>query len=253
MAKTFQLTKTEQPIVLFGGFMSFTMLYWDMRDALKHITGQPVWIVDVVGHDWLAIITSSGWPHLLRKLDQAVQAAVQHSSTGKITLVGHSAGGVLARLYLSPHPFMGRAYRGLDVVNHLITLGSPHYNRGGRTRGGHTSRRIEKQYPGAYFAPEVNYVAVAGRMQQGNDSGSLRERWVHKVYKEIRGAGDVWGDGLVPVEAALLDGAYQIVLDGVSHFSGFGGPWYGHKDVIPSWWDAWPEQRQQPVTMERKE
>jgi pimeloyl-ACP methyl ester carboxylesterase len=254
MDKTPQPTaQTKQPLVIFGGFMSFTMLYWDMRDALQRITGQSVFVVDVLGHDWLPTITSLGWPHLLRKLEQTVKTAAERSDTGKVTLIGHSAGGVFARLFLSPHPFMGHAYRGLDVVSDLITLGSPHYNRGGRTRGGHTSRWIENRYPGAYFTPQVNYVAVAGRAQQGSKNGSLRERWTYKTYKEIAGEGNIWGDGLVPTQSALLNGAYQIILDGVNHFSGFGGPWYGHQDVIPGWWEAWREQRQQPVTMKQKE
>ncbi len=52
------------------------------------------------------------------------------------------------------------------------------------------------------------------------------------------GDGDVWGDGLVPVASALLRGSQQLTLDGVSHFTGFGGPWYGAIEVIPQWWNV---------------
>jgi pimeloyl-ACP methyl ester carboxylesterase len=224
-----------QPIVIFGGFMSFSMLYREMRDALASFTGQPVWIVETLGHDWLPSVTRLGWAFLLRKLDRTVQQALCHSASGKVTLIGHSAGGVLARLYLSPKPFLGHAYRGLDHVDHLITLGSPHRNQGGLTRGGPMSRWVEQRYPGAHFAPQVKYTSVAGKLIRGDPAGSLHERWVYENYAKIGGDGCAWGDGLIPVDSALLRGSNQLVLDGVSHFSGFGGPWYGSPEIIPLW------------------
>jgi len=227
-----------QPIVIFGGFMSFSMLYWEMRDALASFTGQPVWIVETLGHDWLPSVTRLGWAYLLRKLDRTVQQALGESATDKVTLIGHSAGGVLARLYLSPKPFLGHAYRGLDHVDHLITLGSPHHNQGGLTRGGPMSRWVEQRYPGAHFAPQVKYASVAGKLIRGDPAGSLHERWVYNNYAKIGGDGSAWGDGLIPVDSALLRGSNQLVLDGVSHFSGFGGPWYGSQEIIPLWWNG---------------
>ncbi len=242
-----------QPIVIFGGFLSFTTLYWGMRDMLAGISGQPVSIVETSGHDWLPSVSRLGWRHLLRKLERTIEQAITESDTGRISLIGHSAGGVLARLYLGPDPFLGHAYRGLDYVSHLITLGSPHHNQGGLTRGGGMSRWIEKRYPGAFLAPQVKYISVAGRLTRGDRRGSLQARWAHSVYKEIGGDGYAWGDGLVPVESAKLRGSYQIVLDGVGHFSGFGGRWYGSQEVIPLWWqqaggsDERPNQGEQII------
>jgi len=231
-------TMATQPVVLFGGFLSFATLYWGMRDVLVRISEQPVSIVETWGHDWLPSITPLGWLHLLRKLDYTVRQAVSDSATGKVTLIAHSAGGVLARLYLSPNPFLGRTFRGLDYISHLITLGSPHHNQGGLMRGGQMSRWIEKRYPGTCFAPQVKYISVAGKLVRGSRSGSLQERWAFNVYKEIGGDGYAWGDGLIPVQAALLRGSHQITLDGVGHFSGFGGPWYGSQEIISLWWPA---------------
>lgn len=225
-----------QPIVIFGGFMSFSMLYWEMRDALASIARQPVWIVQTVGHDWLPSVTSLGWAFLLRKLDQTVRQALGDSETGKVTLIGHSAGGVLARLYLNPKPFWGHVYRGRDTVDHLITLGSPHYNRGGLTFGGPMSRWVEHRCPDACHAPQVRYTSVAGKLIRGDANGSLHARWVYHNYDKIGGDGKAWGDGLIPVDSALLRGSNQVVLDGVSHFSGFGGPWYASPEIIPLWW-----------------
>jgi hypothetical protein len=224
----------EQPIVIFGGFLSFPEVYSGMRDTLGQITRQPVWIVEAWTHDWIRSATLEGWARLLRKLEHAVHQAVRHSTTGKVTLIGHSAGGVMSRLYLSPMPLLGHAYRGLDFVTHLITLGSPHYNQNGGLR----RRWVEGQVPGSYFAPQVKYTSVAGKMIRGKRHGSLRERWAYRFYKQLCGDGHAWGDGLVPLASQLLSGSQKIVLEGVSHFTGFGGPWYGTEKVIHRWWNA---------------
>jgi pimeloyl-ACP methyl ester carboxylesterase len=224
---------TVQPIVIFGGLLSFPRAYVGMRDALAQFTGQPVWIVEARSYDWIPSNTRVGWAYLLYKLERAVHQSVRHSTTGKITLVGHSAGGVIARRYLSPRPFLGHAYRGLDYVDHLITLGSPHYNQ----RGGRMLRWIDGQYPEPYFAPQVKYTSVAGKAIVGNRHGFFKERLAYRAYERLSGDGNVWGDGLVPVASALLSGSQQITLDGVSHFTGFGGLWYGMAEVISRWWN----------------
>jgi pimeloyl-ACP methyl ester carboxylesterase len=225
-----------QPIVLLGGFASPSALYAGLRDLLVEIARQPVWVVPTQTWDWLPSVVPHGWAHLLARLQRSVQQALRRSTTGKVTLIGHSAGGVLARLYLAQEPFMGRAYRGLDHVGHLVTLGSPHYNQQRWLHGGLMSRWIERRYPGACYEEQVRYTCVAGRLMRGDRRGSLHERNAYRFYDEIAGDGTAWGDGLIPVQAALLDGARPLVLEGVSHFTGFGGPWYGSRDVVPRWW-----------------
>ena len=210
------------------------MVYRGMRDTLVQLTGQPVRTVEARIPDWMRSVGPSGWANLLRKLERAVQQAVRDSPTGKVTLVGHSSGGVMGRLYLSPRPFLEHAYRGLDYVDHLITLGSPHYNQ----RGGPMRKWVDQQYPGCYFAPQVKYTSVAGRLIRGDRHGSFRARWSYGFYERLSGDGGTWGDGLVPVAAALLQASHQIILEGVGHFTGFGGPWYGTAGVILRWWNA---------------
>ena len=212
------------------------MIYRDMREALTTHTGQPVWVVDTLSHDWLLSINLPGWKRLLDKLDRTVRQAVKNSATGKVTLIGHSTGGVLARLYLSPKPFLDHAYHGSEIVDHLITLGSPHMNLGGVNRGGRMSRWVERACPGATFMPRVQYTSVAGRFVCGSRGGPIRERWLYSTYRDLCGDGDTCGDGLVPVKSALLNGARPVILDGVSHFTVFGEPWYGSAGVIPYWW-----------------
>lgn len=223
---------TTSPIVIFGGFLSYAGLYSSMRNYLSSITGQPVLIVNTKGHDWLPSITILGWIYLLRKLDKSVRAAALKSSNGKVTLVGHSAGGVLARLYLSSNPFPGVKLLGRQGVNQLITLGSPHNNCSGVTRGGMMSRWIEKRYPGATYAPQVEYTSVVGKFLYGNPFGTRRERWVYHNYKKISGKGNVWGDGLIPISSSILEGSQEIVLEGVSHATIFNKKWYGSEDIL---------------------
>lgn len=224
----------EQPVVIFGGFLSVPTAYRSMYGQLAEMTGQTVRIVDAWTHDWIRSTTRAGWARLLGKLERAVLEAVRHSATGKVTLVGHSAGGVMGRLYLSDRPFLGHIYRGTDYVDRLITLGSPHHNRS----GGQIRRWVDEQYPGAYFAPQVQYVCVAGKRVQGRRDGSVGQRLAYRSYLRLSGAGDSWGDGLVPIESAILPGWHPIILEGVSHFSLSSVAWYGSAEVIPRWWDA---------------
>jgi pimeloyl-ACP methyl ester carboxylesterase len=155
----------------------------------------------------------------------------EHSPTEKVTLVGHSAGGVLSRLYLSDEPFRGKIYAGIERVSTLITLGSPHHN----PKRAHMRRRVEDELPGAFYAPRVRYVSVAGRAIAGDREGTRRERLSGWLYGHLCGRRDVWGDGLVPVGNALLGGADHVILPGVLHAPLFGKPWYGSPEIVEQW------------------
>jgi pimeloyl-ACP methyl ester carboxylesterase len=218
--------------------MSMPALYNTMRSALVGLTGQPVYVVDARSADWIPSVVPAGWLYLLRKLDGTVRETARRAPGTRLTLIGHSAGGVLARLYLSPEPFLGQVFRGLDRVGRLITLGSPHYNKRRWIHGGMMARWVDDRVPGACFAPEVHYCSVAGKALRGSREGSVRERHAYSFYEQIEGRGDVWGDGLVPVDSALLAGSQHVILEAVGHFAGFGGPWYGTEEIIPSWWQA---------------
>ena len=97
---------SAQPIVILGGFASLDALYVGMRAAMARCTGQPVSIVPAWSLDWLPGVRPEHWKRILDTLGDTVQRAVGASPTGKVTLIGHSAGGVLARFYLSPEPLI---------------------------------------------------------------------------------------------------------------------------------------------------
>jgi pimeloyl-ACP methyl ester carboxylesterase len=224
-------------IVLVGGFASPYAVYAGFARTLGVVTGQPVHVVEAQSYDWIPSIVPAGWVLVLNKLHKSVCEAVA-AHERKVTLVGHSAGGVLARLYLGPEPFFGQRYRGLDRVDRVITLGSPHYNQQRWLHGGMMSRWVEKRYPGACFSDRVQYISIAGRLMRGKRWGSPREQHAYAFYKKIAGNGESWGDGLIPVESALLSGSRHISMAGVGHFAGFGGPWYGSRETVQQWWES---------------
>ena len=220
--------------MVLGGFLSGPSLYGGMRSTLAELQGSEVSVVPVQGFEWPAAISGWGWSRILRALDQVVREAVQSSGGRRITLVGHSAGGVLGRLYLSPDPFRGESFSGLERVSRLITLGSPHRNASGAP----LRRWVDEQLPGAFFAPDVEYVTVAGKAVRGDRRGGLKKRMVYGLYRNLCGDGEAWGDGLVPVPSALLEGALHVVLPDVSHAPLGGRSWYGTRAVVRQWWAA---------------
>ncbi|MGD1993992.1 MAG: esterase [Anaerolineae bacterium] len=228
------MSSIARPIVIFGGLLSSPRHYREMAETLARLSGQSVGVVQARARDWWQSTTPEGWDHLLKRLDAAVKQAVEEAPHGKITLVGHSAGGVISRLYLGPASFHGPGYHGLERIDHLVTLGSPHYNQ----RRGHLRQRVEALYPGAFFAPQVRYTSVAGLAVRGDPRGSLRKRLAFRFYERLSGDGAQPGDGLVPISSALLEGSKEVMLEGISHFTGFGGPWYGEPDVVERWWRA---------------
>lgn len=165
---------------------------------------------------------------------------------GRVAIVGHSAGGWIARAYLSEREYGGKAYCGADLVHSVVTLGSPHADsRGAAFRG----VAWVNQEP----APDsVRCLAVGATGSLGRDSGQL----TRNAYKFCTGSdgSDVDGDGLTPTSSALaFEGAEQLLLDGATHFPWgdvFGGdifapelaqaykegkPWYGSDEMLDQW------------------
>jgi pimeloyl-ACP methyl ester carboxylesterase len=226
----------SDPIVILPGFLLTAGRFKDMRAALRAIGNTHVRVVPTTVGDWAASISAAGWARILSKLEWAVLRALEETGAEKAVLVGHSAGGVMGRLFLAPGPFRRHVYDGRRYVRGLITLGSPHQGK----RGSPMRRKVQALYPGAFFAPEVTYMSVAGKAVRGDRNGSSRERRSYRGYKAICGSGEIWGDGAVPVDSALLEGSRPLVLDGVHHYClGENRRWYGSVDVVAEWWKAW--------------
>ena len=57
------------------------------------------------------------------------------AAEGRVALIGHSAGGYMARVFLSERPYAGKAYCGKRLVHSLVTLGTPHMEGKGTSAG----------------------------------------------------------------------------------------------------------------------
>ncbi|KAG8076663.1 hypothetical protein GUJ93_ZPchr0006g44492 [Zizania palustris] len=209
----------------------------------------------------------------LKRVEEAVAEARELCPpNGSISLIGHSAGGWLARVYMEEFD--------ASDISLLLTLGTPHLPPPkdvpgviDQTRG--LLNYVEKNCAPAVYTPELRYVCIAGRYIQGapltgstvatademlavdassdvveavmvsaNDKSpppgpTLRARFIGQGYKQVCGRADVWGDGVVPEESAHLEGALNISFDGVYH-SPVGSddeqrPWYGSPAILKQW------------------
>ena len=221
------------PLVILGGVLSAPAHYAGMKAWLEKATGQKVYTVPVTTWDWVASISASGWARIMDKLGRTVAVARQECGSERVVLIGHSSGGVMARLFLSPSPFCGRIYAGVDSVRGLISLGSPHQN----FKGSPMRRKVQRFFPGAFFSPPVRYLSVAGRAVLGRKQGSHAERSSYRSYRILCGKGQVWGDGMVPLSSALLDGGHPFIIDDVFHDFRKNRRWYGSPDVLELWWN----------------
>ena len=223
----------SQPVVILGGFLITDEAYRPLADWIHQATGAPVRIVPASRLDWLATSWGFGWCRLLDRVDSCVRELQRQSRNERVTLIGHSSGGVMLRPYLVDQTFLGRCFNGATRCNRLITLGSPHQ----AMRATPLRARVDRAFPGCPEADHVDYVAVAGRLDPlGSNASTFSTRTSARSYRQIMGDPDLEGDGLVPVQSALLRDARWIELSDTAHGGLFGQSWYGSTDRIDHWW-----------------
>jgi hypothetical protein len=241
-------------VLVLGGFMSSPPMYRGLRRLLldrgaPEVVVAPIWMPDwvlAVGRGQGAVAARAGRALLAAS---AASAASPASAGAPVLVVGHSAGGVLARILTSPDPFAGRPMNGSGRIGAIVSLGTPHMfdARGRRAqRPGETSRGANEHVPGAFFSPRVGYVCVSSRAVVGTPLGSAKERRTDRFYRGVVDApvgSPIPGDGVVPLAAALLPGAEPIVLDDAEHANVIARSWYGDAEHVDLWWpravEAW--------------
>jgi pimeloyl-ACP methyl ester carboxylesterase len=224
----------KQPLVILGGFLITDEAYEPMADWLRQEHQLDVAITPAGRLDWLSTTWAFGWRRLLDRVDALVREQQTRSPSGQVTLIGHSSGGVMLRLYLSREPFAGRVYAGAERCNRLITLGSPHQ----AVRATPLRAMVDRRFPGCHEAG-VDYLAVAGELDlNGPMATAFSRRSARGSYRSIVGEAEARGDGLVPLSSALLAGARQLVLPATAHGGLFGTTWYGSPERLALWWDA---------------
>jgi triacylglycerol lipase len=100
------------PVLLVPGYGGATGAVQALADVLT-AEGRDATVVDVPGDGTGDLALSAA------ALGQAVDAALERTGADSVDLVGYSAGGIVARLWVADeHP---------DAVRRVLTLGSPHH------------------------------------------------------------------------------------------------------------------------------
>lgn len=225
------------PTVILPGFFAGALDYLALAESLQHL-GFPTVVVPLRVRDWVPTVGGRSMVPILLKLDKTVKQVLLDYNTSQINLIGHSAGGWIARIYLGEKAYnihkdvteSAGLWHAYPYVSTLVTLGTPHVSQERWTKRNLDFVKIN--YPGAFY-PEVKYVCVAGKAIYGERRS---EKWLaYNSYKLTCGEGNCWGDGITPVESAHLQGAINLTLDGVLHSPRRIGTWYGSSEVMQSW------------------
>ncbi len=238
------------PVLIVGGFGANWQQYQPLRRTLQTISGRIVDLVPIALFDWFGVAISDDYSGILEVLDRAVSNVLRDTGVERLVLVGHSAGGVLARIYMGDRPY-GRKqliFNGFQKVATLVTLGTPHTTaNAGRQGGLNQIAFVQQHYPGAYWR-FIRYVTVISKGIYGLKSGTPQERGAWQSYEMLTRNGSQWGDGIIPIESALLDGARHVILEGLRHNPHSDQPWYGQDEAtVHSWWRIVEEVEREPT------
>ncbi|MCS6881835.1 MAG: alpha/beta fold hydrolase [Oscillochloridaceae bacterium] len=225
----------QRPIVIVGGWLSSPGDYVRMARTLANPPyGRIVYITDFGRIAWASLRDPDFTP-VLDVLAQTVELALAETGADRIDLIGHSAGGRIARAYLGHLPYNGKRYDGQRFVASLTTLGTAHTTYEVWVKN--FASLINERYPGAFY-PHISYRSVAGRSVRGRRFGTLEEIIAFRSYEVSFGNGHQIGDGIVPTDACYLEGADNIILEGARH-APYNAPhtWYGAPEVVPLWFE----------------
>lgn len=287
----------NRPIVILPGFGNASRDYdapfgnadASLAAALRARGFENLHVVPVERKDWIKVgkmifttgywtgnlnSTDPGYTWYLERVKETVEAAqktaaaaesIQDPEGYKVVLVGHSAGGWLARAYLGQPQFkskysLERANNDINVagghneaIEAIITLGTPHSPPPPRSKvkdmTGGALKWVNETWPGAYYAKAgVKYITVGSRAVIGNRKAGRQTLpgYSFGSYRQVLGRGhNVEGDAVVPLKSALLQGAKHVILDDVLHSmsrigtfeedAGNGVKWYGSESIVDQW------------------
>ncbi|HLF16442.1 MAG TPA: alpha/beta fold hydrolase [Candidatus Thermoplasmatota archaeon] len=201
----------RNPVLLLHGILGQRHLYWNLFKRRLEADGFRV-------HEVLLPYYLLGDMRIAaRFLQEKVEATLRGDHAERVDIVGHSAGGLVARYYL-------KHLEGHKRVGHLVTLGTPH-------KGTYFSYLLALPFleitrqtrPGSNFLSEINGPSA-----------------VHPAVRVT----SVWSptDGVVlPPENAVLPGAHNVKVPWTSHW---GFMWQkGVYDVVKGLLEAGDPQR----------
>lgn len=225
----------SRPVVIVGGWLSSPADYTRMARILAAPPyNRIVYITDINRVEW-ARLRDPNFTPVIGAVARTVEIALSDTGADKIDLIGHSAGGRVARAYLGHVPYADVAYDGQRHVASLTTLGTAHntYEVWVKEFAGF----VNTIYPGAFYS-HIAYRSVVGQSVRGRQIGSPEQILAYRSYKVAFGDGAQLGDGIVPTVSCYLPGADNLVIEGARH-APYNAPstWYGARDVIPLWFD----------------
>lgn len=220
------------PVLIVPGLFAPPRAYRHWQQQLQRCWPQAVIrTVDIPAWAWWGTLRENFAP-ALRLISRAAQDLQLATDGQPLTLIGHSAGGRLARLWLAE-----RSYRGIECGGHRLTSAVVMLGAAQRTTEPWSRRSVtwaNEHLPGPFY-PHVRYITVIGRGLSGRWPllGTLTP--VALNYRTQGGVAEEWGDGVIPLSAASLPGAINCVLDGVWHLGLGTQPGYDHPHVLPQW------------------
>ncbi|MDP8904371.1 MAG: hypothetical protein M3N29_03495 [Chloroflexota bacterium] len=237
----------QPPVLIVGGFMTAPVNYWPLRRRLRKRGAGRVDIAPLWPPDW-ALAGLLGLGPVMRRTARAIVRTYRAAGNQPIIVVGHSGGGIAPRLAMSRTPFHGRRGGVAEAVGCLVTLGTPHSlaelaNRY-RHAGHEASAFLDRESPGAFFAPRTAYLTVGSSYSAPPFPGVVG-RLANDIFSMVVGDDTPHiGDGIVPAGAVHLPGAVQLTYDDVRH-GHIGRSWYGANEIVDRWWpvavDLWRE------------
>lgn len=165
------------------------------------------------------------------RVDKGVNELRQVVAESSIHVVGHSAGGWLARAYLAE-----RAPDDMRVEK-LVTLGTPstppQQGKLDQTRG--LLAYVERKCSMIANVKEMVCVAGSGTIGKPIGKGSIWEYIAFLSYAAVCGRGDVDGDGVTPLQAACAKDGKLVVCEQCSHSMLTSPQWYGSGKAFEKW------------------
>lgn len=243
-------TDRRPHVVIVGGFLTEAAMYRPMRQRLLVAGAERVTIAAIHLPDWAAMALAGMGPLSLRGACAIVEA--RRAAPDPVIVVGHSLGGLIARLATCPVPLDGRRAAVADDVGCLVTLGTPHRfspKIPWRHAAVRATEHLDEHCPDGYFAPRTGYLTVGSTLVPPSRRAPVRTsaHLLNRVLRDLVGeTPGVPGDGLIDSDRCRLKGVRQMEFDDVLHGL-FYGPWYGDAGVIERWWPAAVEEWQRAL------
>jgi triacylglycerol esterase/lipase EstA (alpha/beta hydrolase family) len=223
-----QLMTIFLPSVILPGYLASASDYLPLEKELTKL-GVLATTVPLQWWEWLPTVGGRSVAPILQSLANTIEQTKQKYSCDKVNLIAHSAGGWIARIYLGDRTYSDRVWDGRSQVANLTTLGTPQDSC--EPWAQKNLSFVNQTYPGAYYA-DVQYVCAAGKAILGEKK--LAKWLAYSSYELTCGDGNSWGDGIIPISSAHLEGANNLILPGAQH-SPRSGLWYGSPLVLPDW------------------